>query len=124
MIAYFRFELRSIENIKVENDRDTFYFMLSYIPSMPELKCSTLGIEDECIDITKAKAFSYYNEDYYKKVFSFKKVILDVNSEKVKLYDWNPNDYLPRKITSPVSIYDPKDRRYYIGVLEVYMYEE
>ena len=80
LIFYYQFELRSIENIKKENDEDTFYFMLVFIPSMPELRCSSFGIENECIVITKAKAFENLREEYYKSIFGSKKINLVVDN--------------------------------------------
>jgi hypothetical protein len=98
---------------------------------MSELRCSSLGYDDECIDYTKAKSFEFMVKNdgsfrsYYHSVFGTKKIVLDVDNEKIELYDWNPNNYAGyRKITSPVSVYNPMLNRYIVGVLEVYMYEE
>ena len=105
-------------------EEDSFYYMISFVPSMPELKCSRVGIGDECIDFTKAKGFSMINVSPYHNLFGSKKIVLNA-SEEIVLYDWNPHFYNGvRKISSPVSVYDPGLNKYLVGVLEVYMYEE
>jgi hypothetical protein len=125
MIVFFQFESRSINAIKTENDEDAFYFMLSHIPSMSELRCSERGHDDECIDLAKVKSFGFINDEHYRGVFGTKKIVLTNVGEDVEIYDWNPYNYVgERKITSPISVYDPMNKKYYVGVLEVYMYEE
>jgi len=124
MIVFYQLESRSIKGIKEEHDENLFYYLVSYVPSMPELQCSVVGIGDECIDLSKARAFSFMNDDYYREVFGHRKIILEVN-EDIVLYNWEPSTYSgERKITSPVSVYDPNQNKYLVGVLEVYMYEE
>ena len=125
MIVFWQFESRSIRGIAEENDVNTFYYMLSYIPSMSEVRCSNLGIDEECIDLTKAKSFVQINKDVYHDIFSTKQINLMKVGEDINLYDWNPrNNILGRKISSPVSVYDPISKKTFIGVLEVYMYVE
>jgi len=122
MIVFYQFESRSISGIKDSHDENLFYYLISDIPSMPELQCSRLGISEECIDLSKAKAFEFMDKENYKSVFGFKKIILN---EDIILYNWEPPVYSEeRKITSPISVYDPNQNKYLIGVLEVYMYEE
>ena len=124
MIVFYQFETRSINGIKEEHDENLFYHLISYVPSMPELQCSRIGIGDECIDLSKARAFGFMNDDYYKGIFGYKKIILEV-SEDIVLYNWEPNTYSgERKISSPISVYDPNNNKFIVGVLEVYMYEE
>jgi len=124
MIVFFQYESRSIQGIMEEAEEDSFFYMISFVPSMSELKCSRVSIEDECIDLTKAKGFSMINDSPYHKIFGNKKIVLNA-SEEIVLYDWNPHFYSGvRKISSPVSVHDVNLNRYLVGVLEVYMYEE
>jgi hypothetical protein len=124
MIVFYQLESKNIKGIKEEHDENLFYYLVSYVPSMPELQCSYIGVGDECIDLSKAKAFDLMDSEYYREVFGYKKIILKTY-EEVILYDWAPRVYSEeRKITSPVSVYDPNQNKYLVGVLEVYMYEE
>mgnify|MGYP006865052624 CR=1 FL=1 len=125
MIVFYQLEARSINNIRSESEENAFYHMISYVPSMPELQCSRLGIQEECIDLTKAYAFENLQSDYYQEVFGSKKIILEVDEEEILLYDWNPENFNGiRKINSPVSVFDSRENKYVIGVLEVNMYEK
>jgi hypothetical protein len=125
MIVFYQMEFRSIDNIQQKNEDVTFYYLISYLPSMPELVCSEKTIVDECMDITKARVFGNLDDEYYKKVFGHRKIILKAYGEDVELYDWKPLRFsAERKITTPVSVFNPRDGSYIIGVLEVYDYEE
>jgi len=125
MVVYYQFERKSIEGIREDYDENLFYNLISYVPSLPELQCSSLGINDECIDLEKAKAFRISSEDAYKGILGYKKISLSVVGEEFLLYEFRPSSYLSeRAINSPVSVYDSEDGNYLIGVLEVVMYEE
>ena len=91
---------------------------------MPELVCSEKGIVEECIDLAKARAFASYDNEYYQKIFGNRKLILSVEGEGIELYDFEPARYTAERIIStPVSVYNPRDKSYVIGKLEVYDYE-
>ena len=124
IVMFFQYQSRSINNLNERYQEYRFEGLISFLPSMPELRYSSLGKEEESIDFYKAKAFSEVsNLDYYENMFGFKRISLKVSGDSVVLYDKRLPGYTGlRKITSPVSVYNPKDGRYYVGVLEVERY--
>lgn len=122
---FWQYQAAAIGNINNQYQEDKFFGLISYLPSMPELRYTRGGIfEEESIDFLKAKSFSQVSDSgYYKSLFGFKKITLDVSGEELVLYDRRlPTSNEARKINSPISIYDPRDGRYYVGLLEVEMY--
>ena len=124
MVVFYQMEFRSIERMRKENEDVTFYYLISYVPAMPEVVCSEKGIVEECVDLVKARAFASYDNDYYRKIFGNRKIILNADGEKIELYDFEPSKYSAERIIStPVSVYNPRDKSYTIGKLEVHDYE-
>lgn len=118
LIVFYQFEARNIEKIQENYEEDKFYYLLSYLPSMPELQYSRFGFYEECIDWKKAESFSEVDDEYYRKLFGQKRIVLD----DLVLYNFYDNDGLDgRKISSPICVYD--SGKYLVEKLEVIMYE-
>jgi hypothetical protein len=121
--VFFQYQFKSIENLEKEYQEYKFQSLISFLPSMPELRYSKLGKDEESIDFYKAKAFSGISgNSYYRGLFGYKKIVLSVDNENIVLYDRRlGGSKSSRKISSPVSVY--KNGRFYVGVLEVIKYE-
>lgn len=126
LIVFFKFIDISITT-DTTNYLDTkFYSLTNTIPAMPELRCSNLGIDQECIDLDKLKAFQGFSKEYTN-VFGQKNITL------IMIYPGNENSYpiyvnKPRSvkntrlISTYVSIYDSGQDKYKIGKLIVEEY--
>lgn len=98
---------------------------------LPELDCSFVGVQREnCIDFLKAEAFAGLSEEhaqYYFGLFGTSTVkltsIYPDPSINVLLYN-NPLEEYHSKIPArtPVLVYDPAQKTYAFGVLEVTSY--
>ena len=117
LIVFYQFESRNIEKIQEGYEEDKFYYLLSYLRSMPELQYSKFGIYEECIDWKKANSFAEVEDDYYKDLFGRKRIVLD----DLVLYDFFEDGREGRRITSPICVYDSE--KYFVMNLEVVMYE-
>ena len=100
---------------------------------MPELQCSVRNIPvDNCFDILKMESFdNVYTtditaQDFYYDIFGYSTLSVEEiypEKEKFIIYDNplpNSTDRLQTKI--PVSIYNPKTKRYGMGILYVDSY--
>ncbi len=125
LVLFFQYQIKSIENLNEKYEDYKFEDLISFIPSMPELRYSNLGYIEESMDFYKALAFAEVsNREYYKSLFGFKRIILKISGDQVVLYNRIlPNYNSLRKISSPISVYNPNDGRYYIGLLEIERYE-
>ncbi|MFH1376359.1 MAG: hypothetical protein ABIH25_01865 [Candidatus Woesearchaeota archaeon] len=123
-VLFYQFQIRSIENLNEKYQEDKFEDMISFVPSMPELSYSVRGDQKGSIDFYKARAFADVSDnEYYKNLFGYKKITLKVSADTLVLYDNKLSSYTGiRKITSPVSVYNAWDEKYYVGVLEVERY--
>lgn len=120
---FFRFQFDSIDSLNEEYEQFKYEELISYLPSMSELRYSRLGKDEESIDLYKARAFSEIDKVNYRSIFGFKKIVLIVDGENLVLYDFKLAKYTDlRKISSPISVYNPNDGRFYVGLLEVYRY--
>ena len=121
LIVFYQFESRNIDKIQESYEEDKYYYLLSYLPSMPELQYSRFGFYEECIDLKKAKSFSDIseeNKECYRKLFGRKRIILD----ELVLYNFFDDEELEgRRISSPICVYD--SGKYLVEKLEVVMYE-
>ena len=82
LIVFYRFNESSIQKIADDDKLMYFYNMIGTLPSMPELKCSSLGDEKECIDVSKLIAFKGKGDFFNSNI-----TIYTVYPEKSKL--WN-----------------------------------
>lgn len=126
MIFFFSFQKGNVEEIYQDYQESKFQEMLLTVPNLPEIKCSELTKEEECIDLYKARAFSEISSQgvLYRGEFGYKEINLEVGSEKIIIYQQQKVNYENlRVINSPVSVYDPKTEKYKIGVLEIKWYQ-
>lgn len=118
LIFYFRFSFESFKESQSKILGERYNVYLSYIINLPELKCSFMGVEKECIDMGKVKPLS---DKYYKDVFKDVSRIyikeLVPKEETVNLFG-NPLA-TGQVYATPVSLYDPKEDKYSIGKLYV-----
>ncbi len=116
LIFYFRF---SFESFKESQDKilgERYNVYLSYIINLPELKCSYMGVEKECLDVSRMKQL---RDPYYQRVFSgvTKIYVQDITKDKetvLYLYDWTGGGEV---YSTPISLYYPENDKYTIGKL-------
>ncbi len=119
-IFYFRFSFESYKESESKILEDRYNVYLSHVINLPELKCSFMGVEKECLDVSKIKSFSG-SDSYYKRVFEnvrriYVKEFVSRN-EEYDLYRYGQGT--GRVYSTPVSLYYPKEDRYGIGKLSV-----
>ncbi len=116
--------------------------LLSLIPSMPEIRCSTGLNDEECVDVLKLFAFVQYLENRkteYAPLFAGKTIRIiqaypktesgECTAEKISQLAFPENcntftlyaDGGKRIVSVPVSLYYPEKDAHYIGKLEVVM---
>jgi len=125
MMLFFRYTSASIEKDMTDYKEAKFKQLISYIPSMAELKCSRFNVEDECIDVMKMEAFAHLSDDY-KADFGDKKIIVKEvfpDEKSWEIYNNVPSDLDGLSIIStPVSLYYADTGEYAVGVLVVEWY--
>ena len=115
LIFYFSF---SFESFKESQDKilgERYNVYLSYIINLPELKCSYMGVEKECLDVSKIRKL---NDPYYKRVFSgvTKIYVQDItNNKEYDLYQSGAG--VGEVYSTPTSLYYPENNKYTIGKL-------
>ena len=125
LIIFFRFNNISIQTEREEYENYKFDLLISVFPSMAEVSCSELGVEGECIDVSKLEGFSSVSSDY----FSNKKMTISINDVYLKDKSWNIFDNKPEKydsfrnISTPVALYYPVEEKYSVGVLKLGWYK-
>ncbi len=135
LIIFYRFQVQSIENENFNNELFKFYNMVGYFPNIPELKCSSLTEESECIDVLKMLAFRNTEQNYgyknitvfviYPKSTSLKECVKSVDSCNIfKLYYNKPNFQVKNiyKTSTIVSLYYPETDEYRVGKLVLEWY--
>lgn len=118
----------NIESEKDELSQLKSVGIAQIVLSLPELQCSDDVVKEKesCIDILKleaAKETISQNEIYYFDLFGFGKI--DVKIVYPEDDVWSPysrlsDDYKNKFATNiPVSLYDPKIKKYSFGVLSI-----
>ncbi|MFH1839903.1 MAG: hypothetical protein ABH849_02025 [Nanoarchaeota archaeon] len=121
-ILFYRFTVLDIQNQIDKHDTFEFRQLINVIPNMAELKCSELGVNDDCIDILKLQGYIRLGVAD----FEDKKIILQnlQTLEAWELYDDEPGRYDSiLKISSPVSLFYPLEEKHYYGVLIIEWYK-
>lgn len=118
LIFYFSFSFESFKESQSKILGERYNVYLSYVINLPELKCSYMGVEKECLDVSKMKLLS---DSYYRRVFSgvTKIYVEDITKDKenvLYLYGWTGEGEVH---STPVSLYYPEDDRYTLGKLYV-----
>lgn len=135
LVLFNRWTKASIENEFLDNERVRFSNMLSTIPEMSELKCSSQGRSLNCLDSLKLLAWGNPDLDYKKK-FGLREIRVNVvypENEKVlcesatypkcdefMIYSNKPKEIKEEEvIKTPISLYYPDLNEYKVGVLEI-----
>lgn len=126
LILFYNFAIAGIKADILSYEDEKFRSLISTIPSMAEFKCSSLGQDQECIDLSKARAFIDIKQDYGK-VFGQKTIKLQLiypnEDEEYLIYSKKPVAVKSaRKISTLVSVYDVGQDKYKIGKLTVEAY--
>lgn len=137
LVVYFQFTSISIKETRQEILDEKFSTLVNSLTGLPELKCSTRGVEKECLDTTKLIAFrTVLNGDRsikqdYLEEFGIRGLEVDV------VYPSQIDDIVPcglsypacnkfsliapplegLRYTTPVSLYYPEEKLYKIGKL-------
>ena len=130
LILYFRFTYMEIEETKTTLLDQKYNSLLSVIIGLPEFRCSRGGVESECMDEVKLKVFKdvrdsddgdYENKKYYQNLFGNTKGIwVEVLSDprfSAEIYGSQSTEGGIYSV--PVSIYDPINKKYKIGILKI-----
>ncbi len=138
LAVFHRYNTESIKSSILDSQRLAFYSSLNQIPNMPELKCSSQNIQDECIDLFKAFSLASLNQKYFSR-FGYRTITLMIiyprlpekecteslfslrdfpNCNKLIIYDRKPASYKSiEKISTPVAVYNPLTNEYMLGLL-------
>ena len=109
MIFFFKYTAAGIEDSKLEYEEYRFMQLIGVIPNLPDLRCSHLGVANECVDLLKVNAF---NGEY--SLFSGKEIKI---GNRLIYNDLSCTDV--RIVSSPISLYDPLSGRYSVSELEI-----
>lgn len=83
---YYKFRIADIEQTGEQLKIEKYSFLLSSIPQMPEIKCTELGQEKNCIDSFKILAFrdTLAQESYYKSLFQNTEITIEITYPEPK----------------------------------------
>lgn len=126
LILFYNFAIAGIKADILSYENEKFQSLISVIPSMAEFRCSNLGQDQECIDLSKVRAFIEIKQDYGK-VFGQKTIELQFiypnEDKKYVIYSKKSASVRSaRKISTLVSVYDVSQDKYKIGKLTVEAY--
>lgn len=130
LVFYGNYQKRSLINMQYEFNLENAIKTSKRVSYMPELQCSETQAGN-CIDSYKLESFKNVigdAEDYYYNIFGKSTVSIEQLYPITKsspLYDSPMEEgqrYSTIKSIIPVSIYNPVDRKYYYGVLNVSVY--
>ncbi|MBS3163581.1 hypothetical protein J4427_02720 [Candidatus Woesearchaeota archaeon] len=136
LVLFYKFNESSIRQIEDDDRLVYFYNMIGTFPSMPEVKCSSLGDEKECIDVSKLIAFKNKGEFFksnitiytvYPERPNIECTIQKLNSGQdcgtFPVFSNIPKTFINKRVIfTPVSLYYPDRDTYELGklVIEVY----
>ena len=135
IVLFNRWTKASLENEFLDNERIRFSNMLSTVPELSELKCSSQGRPLNCLDSLKLLAWGNPDLDYRKK-FGFREIKVNViypegekalcksatypECDEFMIYSNKPGEIKEEEIiNTPISLYYPVTNEYKIGVLEI-----
>jgi len=136
LIMFYRANVESIKNEEFKDRLIKFYDMTSYFPNLPEVKCSSLSQESECIDVLKVLALANSNveKDFIADnitVFVIYPEAVNKECSRASLSDCNTfklHANKPKNIKSVyrtstlVSLYYPEEEKHKVGRLVLEMY--
>ena len=149
LVFFYRVQSSSIAQEFNEFQKDKLSVDFITLGDLPEFSCSKAGIKESCIDTAKLIAFSsLYNstrqyKDYYFERFGYKNITIyqiypknTKNSNKCssskledcgvwEVYVKKPSKNLGKRVyDTPVSLYNPENDQYTIGIMVVEAYGE
>ena len=121
-VLFYRFTVLDIQNQIDKHDTFEFRQSINVIPNMAELKCSELGVNDDCIDVMKLQGYIRLGvADFGDKNITISNL---EDGEGWQIYLDEPANYDSVLIIStPVSLYYVEEDRYDYGVLTIEGYE-
>lgn len=146
MIFYFQYYIKHIGNVGEKFTEERYNVLLASVSSMPELKCSFLGNEEQCIDVLKVLGFKEISNDYFN-VLGYSNITIEqlypeVNSNNEctairyqeaiypnncgywRVYSKRPGIVKETiRIDTPISLYFPDLKEYRIGRLAIEFYK-
>ncbi len=146
---YYKFKIQSIDEEIKDLELERYTFLLSSIPSMPELKCTERGQEELCVDSFKLMAFknTLSRDPYYKSLFKKSEITIEFtypetnstiectpeafslntfpeNCKYFLLYQSTEQKTTTNLISTPISIYFPHIDQYKLGKLVIAVYQD
>jgi hypothetical protein len=147
VVVYFKFTVEKNKNLPYELSERQATIMLAKAAELDELACS----EKDCMDTAKFLPFKKVLQEEitrFRKTFGRKKIVVRIiypePDESVKdkecgvseyiqveypsncgmwtLYEFNPDNELPAKVSSVVSLHFPENDQYVVGRLEIEHY--
>ncbi|MEW6063469.1 MAG: hypothetical protein AB1571_03835 [Nanoarchaeota archaeon] len=141
LIMFYRANVEGIKNEEFKDRLIKFYDMTGYFPNIPEVKCSSLGQENECMDVLKMLAFanSLVNSNAKRDFIAnnvtifvvYPRIDRDKECSRVSLNECNSFKVYTNKpkeaksvyrTSTLVSLYYPEEERYKVGKLVLEMY--
>ena len=140
LVFFHRYQTASISSIILDNGRLELYELLNQLPNMPELQCSTQGLQDECLDLYKMISFSKIQSSYFSllgyKTITIKLIYPELpdkacsdssfqlatfpNCNSILIYDRKPvNIKATEIVSSPVAVFNPLNNEYLLGIMEI-----
>lgn len=129
---FYRFQSSSIKADQFRYEQTKYYELFSIIPNLPDIKCSLLTNEEDCIDTTKLLSF---DEKKYQNLLIDKEIKIYYQDGNItcnlKNYpNCNSFNIHSKKkkgsfeiFKSPVSLYFPAKDEYKLGILEIKWYQ-
>lgn len=134
---YTKMQTLSIKRISEKENSLKAVQVAQRISFMSEFQCSFNNVQkDNCFDLLKVDAFNsaflsnsddyllYYYDWFEYSNISIKKIYPD-EGEIYLIYENVPNKYKKELSTKvPISLYDPREDRYYLGMMDVIFYAD
>lgn len=124
LVFFYKFTSKQIQDEQEKYFDERFKESIYTIPNLPEIKCSFLGGEEECIDVAKLEAFKRLiseNKQFYASKLEGRNItIYEVYPKSVEKWELT-NFKLECKgtrVVTPVSLYFSKGD-YRIGKMAV-----
>lgn len=131
---YYKENISSVEEVKEGFTETDAKILLTRIPNMPEIKCSSNMVERECVDMGKLFGFSqliknnlvWYKEDFGKVNIIIEQVYPEYegdctkgNYPECKTFKLFSNTGGKQVNSIIVSLYDPKTKTHRVGKLKI-----
>jgi hypothetical protein len=124
LVFLFKFNNDSTQSVIQEYQQNDLYNFVLSIPNEPQLKCSFISSEEECMDTIKMLTpLKNLGNRKIEVTLIGTNSTLKCNSRTYPkcdtfiLYDGKPSSNM--QISTPVSLYYPITKEYYMGVLRI-----